>query len=65
MAQAPAVLPMRVLPAPEVPPAAPIGDAPTQADRRIDIVLPNGTALRVSETVGAAALHRVLAALRR
>ena len=65
VAPAPAFLPMRVLPAPEAPPAPPNGDAATQTDRRIEIVLPDGTALRVSETVGAAALHRVLAALRR
>lgn len=32
---------------------------------RIEIVLPDGTALRVSETIGATALCRVLAALRR
>jgi hypothetical protein len=32
---------------------------------RVEIVLPDGTALRVSETIGAAALHLVRAALRR
>jgi transposase len=33
-------------------------------DDRIEIVLPDGTAVRVSETVGSAALRRVLSALR-
>ena len=61
----PAFLPMRVLTAPEAPPAQPGGDAAVQTDRRIEIVLPDGTMLRVSETVGAASLHRVLTALRR
>jgi len=64
VADEPAFLPLRVLPAPEAPPALP-GDAAAEPDRRIEIVLPDGTALRVDETVGAAALHRVLAALRR
>lgn len=61
----PAFLPMRVLAAPEAPAAAPRGDVPVQTDKRIEIVLPDGTTLRVSETVGAVGLHRVLAALRR
>lgn len=62
----PAFLPMRVLPAPEAPPAPlPPGDAAVEPDGRIEIVLPDGTTLRVSETVGAVGLHRVLAALRR
>jgi transposase len=34
------------------------------SDERIEIVLPDGTAVRVSEAVGASALRRVLAALR-
>ena len=63
--EGPAFLPMRVLTAPEAPPAQLGGDAAVQADRRIEIVLPDGTTLRVSETVGAASLHRVLTALRR
>jgi transposase len=62
VAEAPAFLPLRVLPTPEAPPP---GDAAAEPDQRIEIVLPDGTALRVSETVGSAALHRVLAALRR
>ena len=58
-------LPMRVLAVSEAPPAPPPGDAAAKPEPRIEIVLPDGTALRVNETVGAAALHRVLAALRR
>jgi transposase len=61
----PAFLPMRVLSAPEAAPAQPPGDAAAEPDRRIEIVLPDGTTLRVSETVGAVGLHRVLTALRR
>lgn len=64
--QEPAFLPMRVLAAPEAPPAPPLpGNAAGEPDGRIEIVLPDGTTLRVSETVGAVGLHRVLAALRR
>ncbi len=37
---------------------------PVERDDRIEIVLPDGTALRVPETVSSTALHRVLAALR-
>jgi transposase len=33
-------------------------------DERIEIVLPDGTAVRVSEAVGLPALRRILAALR-
>ena len=36
-----------------------------EADPRIEIVLPDGTALRVSENVGSTTLRRVLSALRR
>ena len=61
----PAFLPMRVLSTPEAPPAPLSGDAAAETDQRIEIVLPDGTTLRVSETVGAVGLHRVLAALRR
>lgn len=61
----PAFLPMRVLAAPEAPAAPPRGDVPVDMAPRIEIVLPDGTTLRVSETVGAVGLHRVLAALRR
>jgi transposase len=65
MVQEPAFLPMRVLAAPEAAPAPPRDDVAVETDRRIEIVLPDGTTLRVSETVGAVGLHRVLAALRR
>jgi transposase len=64
--QEPTFLPMRVVAVPEAPPAPPPpGDAAGEPDGRIEIVLPDGTMLRVSETVGAVGLHRVLAALRR
>jgi transposase len=57
------------LPAPASPagPAAssPPADQDVERDDRIEIVLPDGTALRVPETVGSTALRRVLAALRR
>ena len=53
-----------VLAAPEAPPALPPGDAAVEPDRRIEIVLPDGTAVRVLETVGTTALRRVLSALR-
>lgn len=39
-------------------------DPAVERDDRIEIVLPDGTALRVPETVGTAALRRVLSALR-
>jgi transposase len=39
-------------------------DPAVERDDRIEIVLPDGTAVRVSETVGTTALRRVLAALR-
>lgn len=39
-------------------------DAPVERDDRIEIVLPDGTAVRVPEAVGSAALRRVLSALR-
>jgi transposase len=62
-----AFLPMRVvaeLPALDTV-AAPLPDPmPAEADKRIEIVLPDGTALRVPESVGSTALRRVLAALR-
>lgn len=74
VAEAPSFIPLRVvpeLPAPEpregaaVPPppvaSADPGEAP---DSRIEIVLPDGTAVRVVEGISATALRRVLAALR-
>ena len=54
------------LPAPEPQgsmPAASI-DPESEADSRIEIVLPDGTAVRVAEGISAAVLRRVLAALR-
>jgi transposase len=64
-------VPVRVVP--ELPaPASPAGptasspcaDPAVERDDRIEIVLPDGTALRVPETVGTTALRRVLSALR-
>ena len=73
MAEAPGFLPLRIvpeLPAPEprgsaaaTPCATPI-DPESEADSRIEIVLPDGTAVRVAEGISAAVLRRVLAALR-
>ena len=40
-------------------------DAPVERDDRIEIVLPDGTAVRVPEMIGTTALRRVLSALRR
>ncbi len=50
-------------------PAGPAGSPPSadpavERDDRIEIVLPDGTAVRVSETIGTTALRRVLSALR-
>jgi len=42
----------------------PSTDPAVERDERIEIVLPDGTAVRVSETVGTTALRRVLSALR-
>jgi transposase len=39
-------------------------DTPIERDDRIEILLPDGTALRVPQTVGTASLRRVLSALR-
>jgi transposase len=47
-------------PVASLPPSA----LPVERDDRIEIVLPDGTAVRVVETVGTAALRRVLSALR-
>ncbi|MDX2300138.1 MAG: transposase [Xanthomonadaceae bacterium] len=62
-----AFLPMRMvaeLPAPEFAAAPQVDPVPAEADQRIEIVLPDGTALRVPQRVDSAALRRVLAALR-
>ena len=70
-AEEPAFMPVRVVP--ELPAPAPQGEPATSPppadpgagpDNRIEIVLPDGTALRVPETIGTMALRRVLSALR-
>ena len=71
VAEETAFVPVRVVP--ELPalasPAGPATSSPSadpavERDDRIEIVLPDGTAVRVSETVGSTALRRVLSALR-
>ena len=69
VAEAPGFVPLRVVP--ELPAPEPQGSvaatsiAPkSEADSRIEIVLPDGTAVRVAEGISAAVLRRVLAALR-
>ncbi len=69
VAEEAAFVPVRVmpeLPAPQDSAAAlpPATDPGAEAGDRIEIVLPDGTALRVSETIAATALRRVLSALR-
>lgn len=64
-------MPVRVVP--ELPAPAPLGtaaavppavDPDVEYDTRIEILLPDGTAVRVPVRIGTAALRRVLAALR-
>ncbi len=64
-------MPVRVVP--ELPAPTPLGtgaaippsvDPDVEHDTRIEILLPDGTAVRVPATIGTAALRRVLAALR-
>jgi transposase len=70
--ETPTFVPVRVMPELSSPePECAAGSAPgvlpdpdTVLDGRIEIVLPDGTAVRVSEAVGLPALRRVLAALR-
>jgi transposase len=69
VAEAPGFVPLRIVP--ELPAPEPQGsvaaasvDAESEADSRIEIVLPDGTAVRVAEGISAAVLRRVLAALR-
>lgn len=69
VAEASGFLPLRIVP--EMPAPGPQGpvakasvDPENQADSRIEIVLPDGTAVRVAERISAAALRRVMAALR-
>ena len=66
-------VPVRVvgeLPAPEatevagVPPSPPCGERAPEADRPVEIVLPDGTVLRVAEGVSLPALRRLVTALR-
>jgi transposase len=71
VAEEAAFVPVRVVPelpapAPQVTAAAspPSADPCAEPDDRIEIVLPDGTAVRVPETIGTTALRRVLAALR-
>jgi transposase len=73
VAETPAFLPLQVVPelaAPEppgglgAPPCAGRPDAEDERDERIEIVLPDGTAVRVTATISAATLRRVLAAVR-
>lgn len=65
---APVFLPVQVVQE-SPPPASPGTSPPAELEQcrlaqQIEIVLPDGTALRVSESVGSTALRRVLAALR-
>jgi len=69
VAEAPGFVPLRIVP--ELPTPEPQGSVPAtstdpenEADNRIEIVLPDGTAVRVAEGISAAVLRRVLAALR-
>jgi transposase len=70
--EAASFVPVRVMPEPSSPgPDCTAGSVPgtppdpgAVPDERIEIVLPDGTAVRVSEAVGLPALRRVLAALR-
>ncbi|MDO9714390.1 IS66-like element accessory protein TnpA [Paracraurococcus lichenis] len=73
VAEASGFVPVRVIPelpapcAPEMSPGTPcpsMSDADGAPDDRIEIVLPDGTAVRVAEDVSTTALRRVLAALR-
>lgn len=73
LAEAPSFVPVRVVPelsAPESqgrsgPTASiPTSDPEDEPAGRIEIVLPDGTAVRVTQAISAVALRRVLAALR-
>jgi transposase len=70
VAKEPVFVPLRVvpeLPPPEPQPEAARGPSPepsVEPDDRIEIVLPDGTAVRVAESISMTALRRVLAALR-
>lgn len=60
------VVPELPAPAPRGTAAAvpPVADADLEHDTRIEILLPDGTAVRLPATIGTVALRRVLAALR-
>ena len=67
--EAPGFVPLRIVP--ELPAPASQGSVPAasvdpenETDNRIEILLPDGTAVRVAEGISAAVLRRVLAALR-
>jgi transposase len=69
VAAAAGFVPLRIVP--ELPAPEPQGSVPAastdpenEADNRIEIVLPDGTVVRVAEGISAAVLRRVLAALR-
>ena len=73
VAETPAFLPLQIVPelaapeppgGPHSPPFADPPDLDSEPDERIEIVLPDGTAVRVTATITAATLRRVLAALR-
>ena len=71
VAETPGFVPLRIVPELAAPEPPGLGRAagvhPTLRTRRtsrIEIVLPDGTAVRVAETISAAVLRRVLAALR-
>ena len=73
VAETPGFLPLQVVPelaAAEPPGGSARRPAPAlprwrdEPDERIEIVLPDGTAVRIAATISAAALRRVLAALR-
>ena len=73
VAEAPSFMPLQVVPdlAAATPPGGsgppPAGGPPAiegEPDERIEIVLPDGTAVRVAATINVATLRRVLAALR-
>jgi len=69
VAKAPGFVPLRIVPElaapePQGSAAAMSIDPESEADNRIEIVLPDGTTVRVAEGISAAVLRRVLAALR-
>jgi transposase len=61
MAEVPAPEPMEVAAAPVSPPC---GECAAEADRPVEIVLPDGTILRVAEGVSLPALRRLITVIR-